>query len=69
MTISEDAELLSVAPHAANEPHSPKLANLSNPWHAGVSSAVAFTLGAFIPLVAILLPRPERASPWRSSPS
>jgi VIT1/CCC1 family predicted Fe2+/Mn2+ transporter len=30
--------------------------DLSNPWQAGVSSAAAFTLGAIIPLVAILLP-------------
>jgi VIT1/CCC1 family predicted Fe2+/Mn2+ transporter len=32
------------------------LTDLSNPWQAGVSSAAAFTLGAIIPLVAILLP-------------
>ena len=30
--------------------------NLSNPWQAALSSAVAFTLGAVVPLVAILLP-------------
>jgi VIT1/CCC1 family predicted Fe2+/Mn2+ transporter len=30
--------------------------DLSNPWQAGVSSAVAFTLGAIIPLLAILVP-------------
>ena len=30
--------------------------DLSNPRHAAVSSAIAFTLGAIIPLVAILLP-------------
>ncbi len=29
---------------------------LSNPWQAALSSAVAFTLGALIPLIAILLP-------------
>jgi vacuolar iron transporter family protein len=29
---------------------------LSNPWKAALSSAVAFTLGALIPLIAILLP-------------
>ncbi|MCW2688551.1 MAG: putative rane protein [Mycobacterium sp.] len=29
---------------------------LSNPWQAAISSAVAFTLGAVIPLIAILLP-------------
>jgi VIT1/CCC1 family predicted Fe2+/Mn2+ transporter len=30
--------------------------NLSNPWQAAVSSAVAFTLGALVPLIAILVP-------------
>jgi VIT1/CCC1 family predicted Fe2+/Mn2+ transporter len=30
--------------------------DLSNPWQAAVSSAVAFTLGAVVPLIAILLP-------------
>lgn len=30
--------------------------DLVNPWHAAVSSAVAFTLGALLPLLAILLP-------------
>jgi VIT1/CCC1 family predicted Fe2+/Mn2+ transporter len=29
---------------------------LSNPWQAALSSAVAFTMGAIIPLIAILLP-------------
>ena len=29
---------------------------LVNPWHAALASAVAFTLGALLPLVAILLP-------------
>ena len=29
---------------------------LSNPWQAALSSAIAFTLGAVLPLVAILLP-------------
>lgn len=29
---------------------------LTNPWHAATSSAVAFTLGSILPLVAILLP-------------
>jgi VIT1/CCC1 family predicted Fe2+/Mn2+ transporter len=28
---------------------------LSNPWQAALSSAVAFTLGALVPLIAILL--------------
>ncbi|ALX66015.1 VIT1/CCC1 transporter family protein [Microbacterium sp. XT11] len=35
--------------------------DLVNPWHAAISSAVAFTLGALLPLIAILLPPPE----WR----
>lgn len=35
--------------------------DLVNPWHAALSSAVAFTLGALLPLLAILLP-PEQ---WR----
>lgn len=30
--------------------------DLTNPWHAAISSAVSFTIGAAIPLVAILLP-------------
>ncbi|QLY30627.1 VIT1/CCC1 transporter family protein [Nocardia huaxiensis] len=29
---------------------------LTNPWQAAVSSAIAFTLGALLPLLAILLP-------------
>lgn len=29
---------------------------LTNPSHAGIASAIAFTLGAFIPLIAIILP-------------
>ncbi|MFC4138247.1 MULTISPECIES: VIT family protein [unclassified Microbacterium] len=33
--------------------------DLVNPWHAAISSAVAFTLGALLPLLAILLPPPE----------
>ncbi|WP_424936816.1 MULTISPECIES: VIT1/CCC1 transporter family protein [Bacteria] len=33
--------------------------DLVNPWHAALSSAVAFTLGALLPLIAILLPPPE----------
>ena len=36
--------------------------DLVNPWHAALSSAVAFTLGAVLPLLAILLPPPE----WRA---
>lgn len=35
--------------------------DLVNPWQAAFSSAVAFTLGALLPLLAILLPPPE----WR----
>ncbi|WP_280495036.1 VIT1/CCC1 transporter family protein [Nocardia asiatica] len=31
-------------------------AELTNPWQAALSSAVAFTLGALLPLLAILLP-------------
>jgi vacuolar iron transporter family protein len=30
--------------------------DLSNPWQAAMSSAISFTLGALIPLIAILLP-------------
>ncbi|WP_193597431.1 VIT family protein [Microbacterium sp. YJN-G] len=33
--------------------------DLVNPWHAAISSAVAFTIGALLPLVAILLPPPS----------
>ncbi|MBJ8341252.1 VIT family protein [Antrihabitans sp. YC3-6] len=29
---------------------------LTNPWHAAISSAVSFTIGAMLPLLAILLP-------------
>ncbi|WP_307360400.1 VIT1/CCC1 transporter family protein [Microbacterium murale] len=35
--------------------------DLVNPWHAALSSAIAFTLGALLPLLAILIPPPE----WR----
>ena len=35
--------------------------DLVSPWHAAISSAIAFTLGALLPLLAILLPPPE----WR----
>ncbi len=35
--------------------------DLVNPWHAALSSAVAFTLGALLPLLAILLPPAD----WR----
>ena len=30
--------------------------NLTNPWHAAIASAIAFLLGALIPLTAILFP-------------
>jgi vacuolar iron transporter family protein len=30
--------------------------NLTNPWLAAISSAVSFTIGALLPLIAILLP-------------
>ena len=33
--------------------------DLTNPWHAAVSSAAAFTAGAILPLLAILLPPVE----------
>lgn len=35
--------------------------DLVNPWHAAISSAISFTIGALLPLLAILLPPP----PWR----
>lgn len=35
--------------------------DLVNPWHAAISSAISFTLGALLPLLAILLPPPG----WR----
>ncbi|WP_067828001.1 VIT1/CCC1 transporter family protein [Nocardia inohanensis] len=35
--------------------------DLTNPWHAAISSAGSFTLGALLPLLAILLP----PVPWR----
>ena len=35
--------------------------DLVNPWHAAISSAISFTVGALLPLLAILLPPPE----WR----
>jgi vacuolar iron transporter family protein len=36
---------------------------LTNPWQAAVSSAVSFTLGALLPLLAILLPPPSARIP------
>lgn len=35
--------------------------DVSNPWHAALASALAFTIGALLPLLAMLLPPPE----WR----
>ncbi|NHA68719.1 VIT family protein [Phycicoccus sp. CMS6Z-2] len=35
--------------------------NLTNPWHAAVASMVAFTVGALLPLLAIVLP----SASWR----
>nr|WP_221217883.1 MULTISPECIES: VIT family protein [unclassified Mycolicibacterium] len=32
---------------------------LTNPWQAAISSAIAFTVGAILPLLAILLPPPS----------
>lgn len=34
---------------------------LANPWHAALASLVAFTVGALLPLLAIVLP----GAPWR----
>jgi len=36
---------------------------LTNPWQAAISSAVAFTIGAILPLLAILLPPPATRIP------
>ncbi len=36
---------------------------LTNPWHAAISSAIAFTVGAMLPLLAILLPPPSSRIP------
>lgn len=35
--------------------------DLVSPWHAAIASAIAFTIGGILPLLAILLPPPE----WR----
>jgi VIT1/CCC1 family predicted Fe2+/Mn2+ transporter len=43
-----------LAAHAAIELHLDPDA-LTNPWHAAVSSAIAFTLGALLPLLAVVL--------------
>ncbi|MEI6252540.1 MAG: VIT family protein [Mycobacteriaceae bacterium] len=37
--------------------------DLTNPWQAAISSAVAFTLGAILPMLAILLPPPSSRIP------
>ena len=34
--------------------------NLTNPWLAAISSAVSFTIGALLPLIAIILPPPAQ---------
>jgi VIT1/CCC1 family predicted Fe2+/Mn2+ transporter len=36
---------------------------LTNPWQAALSSAVSFTMGALLPLLAILLPPPSARIP------
>ena len=35
--------------------------NVANPWHAAIASAIAFTIGAILPMLAVLLPPAE----WR----
>lgn len=46
-----------LAAHAEAELHiDPE--ELTNPWQAAISSAVSFTLGAILPLIAILVPPP-----------
>lgn len=35
--------------------------NLTNPWHAAAASFIAFTIGALLPLLAVLIPGPS----WR----
>ncbi|MFJ7154665.1 VIT family protein [Streptomyces sp. NPDC101118] len=36
---------------------------LANPWHAALASFVSFTVGALLPLLAILLPAPSQRVP------
>lgn len=36
-----------------------KAKELVNPWYAAIASAISFTVGALIPLIAIMLPLPE----------
>ncbi|MET1052729.1 MAG: VIT family protein [Mycetocola sp.] len=35
--------------------------HVANPWHAALASAIAFTIGAILPMLAVLLPPPD----WR----
>jgi vacuolar iron transporter family protein len=61
-TAVEVAEELSahdpLAAHAEVELHiDPD--ELTNPWQAAISSAVSFTAGAILPLIAILVPPPS----------
>ena len=37
--------------------------DLVNPWHAAISSAISFTIGAILPMLAILLPPPAMRIP------
>ena len=37
--------------------------DLTNPWHAALASAIAFTVGALLPLLAIELPPPSARVP------
>jgi VIT1/CCC1 family predicted Fe2+/Mn2+ transporter len=36
---------------------------LTNPWHAAISSAISFTIGALLPMLAILLTPPATRIP------
>ncbi|MBW5487024.1 VIT1/CCC1 transporter family protein [Streptomyces bambusae] len=36
---------------------------LANPWHAALASLAAFTVGALLPLLAIVLPEPSQRVP------
>ncbi len=48
---AHDAFAAHVEAELGIDPH-----DLTNPWHAAISSAVSFTVGAMLPLLAILLP-------------
>ena len=37
--------------------------SLTSPWQAAISSAVSFTLGALLPVLAIVLPTPSTRVP------